>query len=105
LTDADDGKSITVRKGTTIVVVLNSTYWMFASSSNPGVLQPQGDPVTAPAPVGTCVPGGGCGTVSITYRAVGDGQATIAASRTSCGEAMTCTGKAGSYSVQVVVTG
>jgi hypothetical protein len=32
------------------------------------------------------------------------GTATVSASRVSCGEALRCTGKQGSYSVTIVVT-
>jgi hypothetical protein len=42
--------------------------------------------------------------VTVTYQAVGGGQATISAARTSCGEALRCTGNQGSYSVLVVVS-
>jgi hypothetical protein len=40
----------------------------------------------------------------MTSTAVGIGSAQISASRTTCGEAMQCTGKAGSFSVQILVT-
>ncbi len=103
LTDRDDGTTVSVTKGTTIVVVLNSTYWKFPNPPNPAVVQQQGDVVVTAAPPGTCIPGGGCGTSSVTSIAVGIGSAQISASRTTCGEAMLCTGKAGSYSVQIVV--
>jgi hypothetical protein len=93
-----------VAQGATIVVVLNSTYWKFPIPPNPAVLQAQGAVIVAPAPLGTCVPGGGCGTASMTSTAVGIGSAQISASRTTCGEAMQCTGKAGSFSVQILVT-
>jgi hypothetical protein len=102
LTEKDDGTIVSVAKGTTIVVVLSSTYWMFPNTPNPAVLQQQGGRTVAP---GSCPPGVGCGTASVTYTAVGSGGAQISASRTTCGEALLCTGKAGSYSVQVQVTG
>jgi hypothetical protein len=104
LTDKDNGTTVSVTKGTTIVVVLNSTYWKFPNPPNPAVVQQQGAVVVTPAPLGTCIPGGGCGTASMTSTAVGIGSAQISASRTTCGEAMLCTGKAGSYSVQILVT-
>lgn len=95
---------MTVAKGSTIQVVLASIYWMFPPAIKPSVLAPVGTPVTAPAPIGTCMPGVGCGTVTATYKAVGTGTATISASRTTCGEALVCTGDNGSWSVAVVVT-
>ncbi len=77
LVDSDNGTTVRVVKGTTIVVALSSTYWMFPAPPNAAVLQMVGAVTTMPAPIGTCVPGGGCGTVSVTYTAVGAGQATI----------------------------
>jgi hypothetical protein len=103
VTERNNGGTIVVVKGSTIQVVLSSIYWKFPTAPNPAVLQPLGDPVIAPAPVGSCVPGGGCGTVSVTYQVVGGGHATISASRTTCGEALACTGTEGSYSVLVNV--
>ena len=102
--DNDNGTTVRIGKGATVVVALSSTYWTFPNAPNPAVLQPVGDVTTTPAPIGTCVPGGGCGTVTATYKAVGGGQATIGAARTTCGEALRCTGNQGSYSVLVVVT-
>jgi hypothetical protein len=102
--DKDNGMTVRVRIGSTVVVVLNSTYWGFASPSNGAVVRQVGGVTTVPAPIGTCVVGGGCGTVSATYQAVAVGQSEISASRTTCGEALQCTGGAGSYSLQVVVT-
>jgi hypothetical protein len=105
LGDNDSGTTVKVARGMTILVVLNSTYWQFATPAAPAtVLAPVGSVVKSPAPIGSCVPGAGCGTVAATYQAVGTGQATISASRTTCGEALRCTGSAGSYQVTVVVT-
>jgi len=105
LADAENGKTVTVTRGTTIVVVLNSTYWTFPTAPDAAVLQQQGGSTVTPAPVGTCVPGGGCGTASVTYKVVGAGRSQVTASRTTCGEAMGCVGNAGSYAVQIVVAG
>jgi hypothetical protein len=105
LTETDDGTSISVAKGSTIIVVLSSTYWTYSTATNPSVLTRVAGPTTSPAHMGSCVPGAGCGTVSVTYRAVGVGHAQITASRTTCGEALACSGKAGAYAVQMMVTG
>jgi hypothetical protein len=102
LAEANNGRTITVAKGATITVVLVSTSWMF--SSLPGsVLQQVGPVAYAPAPINACVPGQGCGTVTVTYNAVGAGSARVNASRSQCGEARACTGSEGTYFVQVVV--
>lgn len=104
LADADTGRSVTVRRGGTVTVVLHSTYWTFAAPSNGSVVQAQGAPVVVADRQG-CVPGGGCGTVTAKYAAVGDGQATLSAHRDSCGEAMRCQGTAGDWRVTIVVAG
>ena len=97
-----DGRTLTLRRGQHLVVVLHSTYWEFAPSSNPGVLRAAGAPKTVPHPSG-CVPGEGCGTVTAVYVARRRGAAVVAASRTSCGEALRCSADAGSYVLHVRV--
>ncbi|MGH9125539.1 MAG: hypothetical protein ACRDZ8_12550 [Acidimicrobiales bacterium] len=101
LGDTDNGATIHVVTGTTVLAVLDSLYWTFSPTSPPGILTPAGNPV--PVTVAGCVPGEGCGTVTATYTATSAGTAIIAASRTSCGEARSCTGNEGRYSVTVVV--
>ena len=102
VTDTDSGRTIAVARGAELVVTLHSTYWTFAAASNPAVLQEVGQPVASP---GSCPPGVGCGQVTATFTAVGPGRADVTASRSSCGEALSCTGGAGSYRVSVVVSG
>ena len=100
--DGDNGRTVTVTQGQLLVVTLGSTYWTFQGSSDSGVLRQVGTPS---ASAGSCPPGVGCGRATDTYQAVGRGQATVTASRTSCGEALSCTGGAGSYRIAVVVSG
>lgn len=102
LDESAAGTTVTVRPGTQIVVVLHSTYWMFPTKPDPAILMQVG--ALAYAPTMPCIPGGGCGTVSATFQAVRAGQALISASRTSCGEAMGCTGNQGSFTVTVVIS-
>src|SRR5262249_28849687 len=102
VTDADNGRTVTVAPGDRLTVTLGSTYWTFSGSSNAAVLRQVGQPVASP---GTCPPGGGGGQVSGTFTAVQAGRADVTASRSSCGEALSCTGGAGSYRVTVVVGG
>jgi hypothetical protein len=99
--DADNGHTVTAARGDRVVVTLNSTYWKIDGGSDPAVLRQDGD--TAYAPAGNCVPGGGCGTATASFTAVGAGAARVTASRTSCGEAMGCTGGAGTFFVDVNV--
>lgn len=103
--EADNGGTLTLRPGGTLVVVLHSTYWQFNPPSNPAVVSSEGRPASSPAPMGSCVPGEGCGTVTARFRALTPGRSTVSAGRTSCGEALRCTGNAGSWSVTVVVSG
>ena len=102
--DADNGHALSVHVGDHLQVVLGSTYWQLSGSSDPAVLRPSSQPTVSPQP-GGCVPGGGCGTVSARFEAVAPGRADVTASRTSCGEALACTGAQGSYRVTVVVLG
>ncbi|MEA2500669.1 MAG: hypothetical protein QOD01_780 [Actinomycetota bacterium] len=99
--DANDGQTVTLHPGEHLRVALASTYWQIQPSSDPSVLRADGSPATSPSP--GCVPGAGCGTAEETFTAVAPGQATVVATRTSCGEAMRCQGSAGHYQVQVVV--
>jgi len=103
LTDKDKGTSVTVHVGDSIDVVLGSTYWTFLALSDTTVLRSDGSPDVVPQKTG-CVPGQGCGTVTAVFTAVGAGAATIAATRTSCGEAMGCTPSNGRYEVNVSVS-
>ena len=101
--EADNGRSVTVVVGSEITVQLANTYWMIGPSSDPAVLALVAGPTTSGAAPSACLPGMGCGLVTATFRALTPGQATISASRTSCGEALRCTGSAGAYGVTVVV--
>jgi hypothetical protein len=102
--DQDNGRVLSVHVGDHLRVVLASTYWQLAGSSDPNVLRPAGEPAVSPQPSG-CVPGGGCGSVTAPFDAVAAGRADVTARRASCGEALACTGAQGSYRVTVVVLG
>jgi hypothetical protein len=104
LSEADNGRSLSVHPGDTVTIVLHSTYWSFLASSNPAAVQAQGAPVVVPTLQG-CVPGGGCGTVTAHYRAVADGQAALAAHRETCGEALACAPNQKDWRVVITVTG
>lgn len=106
VTEADNGKTITVSAGSTVTLTLASTYWQVQGSSDAKILGPIGSPTVSAPPMGTtCVPGAGCGTVTAVFHAVAAGHASIVASRTSCGEAMMCQGSAGAFEVTIVVGG
>lgn len=104
LTDASNGTSITVARGSQVSVVLNSTYWSIAEPSNASVLVAQGSQQAAPGGPGCPkIPGSGCGTVSRSFLAQSAGTATLSASRSSCGEAMACSPAQSTWRATVVV--
>ena len=98
-----NGTSITLHTGQTLMVTLGSTYWTIQGSSDSLVLAPVGKSVTSPQSC-SAPPGSGCGTVSQAFRAARPGKAQVTASRVSCGEAMRCVGPAGQYQLTVQVT-
>jgi len=100
--DAANGHTVTLHVGDSLTVTLHSTYWGFAESSNSVVLVSDGVPAVSPSPSG-CVPGQGCGTVVAAFDANAVGTAVVRAARTTCGEALRCTGGAGSYHLTVKV--
>jgi hypothetical protein len=100
--DAQNGQSVKVHTGDVLRVTLDKTAWTFAPSSDPSVLEQQGDQVVAPT--GGCFPGMGCGTTTARYKALKPGTTIVNASRLSCGEARRCVGAEGIYQLTVVVS-
>jgi hypothetical protein len=80
--------AVSLHVGNRLRVALGSTYWRFTDvSANPAVESVGSTTITADP---NCIPGGGCGTAVHQYSAIGTGQVTITATRTSCGEALVC---------------
>jgi hypothetical protein len=104
VTEADNGHNVTVAVGSEITLELGNTYWQVQGGSDPAVLALVSGPTASGAAPSACLPGMGCGTVTAVFRALTPGQATITASRTTCGEAVLCTGSAGAYAVTIVVS-
>jgi hypothetical protein len=106
-TDTDNGTTRVLHRGDTLTVTLHSTYWTITGSSNSAVLVAQGPQRTQADPPSShhCVPGQGCGTVTESFTATGDGTADVGASRTTCGEAMRCTPAQSTWLLHVTVTG
>ena len=102
--DSQDGQSIMVHVGDTVRLSLDSTAWTISGSSDPAVVQPQGEQVVFSAPQGSCFPGMNCGTTTAEFRAMKRGASTVSATRVSCGEARLCVGAEGMYQVTIVVT-
>ncbi len=103
LTEANNQQLVRLHVGDRVQVVLSSTYWQIAGSSDPTVLRQSGGAATSPAP-GGCVPGQGCGAVTAAYDAIAPGQAHVSAGRTTCGEALLCSAGQSTYRVTVVVS-
>ena len=103
VTDTDNGHTLWVHVGSELKLILHNTYWQIAGSSSTAVLAPLGAAVYSGAGMISCIPGSGCGTVTQAFRAAGLGQATLTASRTTCGEVLQCTGTAGSFKVTIIV--
>ena len=101
-TEADNGRTVRLRPGQQLRVVLHSTYWTMKPVTPSQVLSAGGDPVISPQPSG-CVAGGGCGTVTAVYDVVAPGRTEVTATRTSCGEAMGCTAADATWTVTVLV--
>jgi hypothetical protein len=101
-TEGDNGRTLTLHRGQQMRVVLHSTYWTMRPAANAEVLAEAGQPVLDPKRTG-CVAGAGCGTMTAVYDAIAAGRVQVVATRTSCGEAMRCTGSAGRWSVTTIV--
>ena len=99
---ADNGRTMRLHRGSQLDVVLSSTYWRFQTVPEHHVLSGPSHVRVTPRPSG-CVPGEGCGTASARYVARSDGRTTVLATRSSCGEALGCTGSTGRFEVVVVV--
>jgi hypothetical protein len=105
-TDADNGHTVELAVGDRLVVRLASTYWTFAGVASGPLVKSGAASVSAAAPsaAGRCVAGQGCGSVSETFVAASPGRVVVSAGRTSCGEALRCTGPAGTYRVTLVIS-
>jgi hypothetical protein len=100
-TDQSNGQTLTLTVGQRLRVVLASTYWTLDQSSNPTVLDLEGQPTITPT--SGCVPGAGCGTAAANYTALAPGNARVTATRTTCGEAMSCGTTPQTYTLQIDV--
>ena len=102
LSEDDNHSTISVKKGTYLKLVLHSTYWQMNAPSS-DVLRQIAEPKYISDFAGH-IPGMGTGTVTMEYSVEKIGKAEITASRTSCGEALLCTGDQGQFSVTIQVT-
>jgi len=103
VTESDNGRSLLVHVGSEVKLVLHNTYWQISKSSDATVLAIVSGPTYSAAGPIACIPGTGCGTVTTVFRAIAVGQATVTASRTSCGEVLECKAPDGAFRVTFVV--
>jgi hypothetical protein len=103
--ESNNGRTVTLRPGDHLTVVLHSTYWRFNAPSDPAVVSADGDAVSAGSGPACGPPGSGCGTVTAHYTAGHDGKAVVSADRTTCGEALRCTPAQSHWSATVKVAG
>lgn len=102
VTERQNDRTVTLRRGQQLQVVLHSTHWEFQRVTNSAVLRLEHPPKVRPKP-SRCVTGGGCGTVTVAYLATAVGRAVVTAERKSCGEAMGCTAATGRFTIHVIV--
>jgi hypothetical protein len=101
--DADDGKTISLRQGQMLRVVLDGPSWQFAEPSDAKVLAPQGEPTYTQGENCAPLPGTHCGTMKAEFKALKTGAATVTALRAPCGEAFRCADEAAKYQLEVRV--
>ncbi len=102
--DASNGKTVRIGVGDQVTLTLASSYWKIRGSSAPGVLRQRGPvKLLAPSP-SSCPPGFGCRPVRAYFTALAPGTAVITAHRTTCGEALACTGSRGRFRLTVIVS-
>jgi len=100
-----NGKVVSARPGDRIELILSSSYWHVTGSSKTSVLRQDGRSVLLSRPR-SCpdIPGLGCVPVRADFTALAEGKATIAATRSVCGEALRCRPDQMRFTVTVVVS-
>jgi hypothetical protein len=102
-------KTFTIKRGTTLTLSLNSTYWTITPHAAGSVVASVGKANVKPifpgpnAPSRCQHPGSGCGTVTMHFKAIKIGKTSITATRVSCGEALLCSPAQQDFAVKVVV--
>jgi len=101
--DEANGTTVHLCVGQTLRLSLHSTYWQDIMSTPDSVLQTSGPTQAVTPSMGSCVPGGGCGTLITEFQGVAAGTAMVSAHRTTCGEALMCQPDQRAFSLTVVV--
>jgi hypothetical protein len=100
-----NGTTVDLSVGQTLLLQLHSTYWQDVTSSDPSTLRAMSPTVTPQPASSSCPPGGGCGSITVQFVALGPGTATVAASRQLCGEDVQCPSSDRSYTLLVKIAG
>ncbi len=110
LSEKNAAKTVAVKLGSRVELTLHSMYWGLAVPAKSSSLTSKGEPMLKPifpgssAPAGCKIAGSGCGTQTWEFMATKVGITHLVASRTTCGEAMRCTGANGRFAVTVKVS-
>jgi hypothetical protein len=110
LSEHNNNQTAKVRLGSQVTLTLHSMYWSLTPVKVKASLTEKGSVIKKPifpsptAPAGCHIVGSGCGSQSWTFIATKLGITHLRATRTSCGEAMLCTGSNGAYLVTLKVT-
>lgn len=110
LSEKNASKTVVVKLGSRVELTLHSMYWGLAVPAKRSSLTSKGQPILKPifpgpsAPAGCRIAGSGCGTQTWEFMATKVGITHLVASRTTCGEAMKCTGANGRFAVTVKVS-
>jgi predicted secreted protein len=110
LSEKNASKTVAVKLGSNVELTLHSMYWGLAVPAKSSSLTSKGAPILKPifpspsAPAGCKIAGSGCGTQTWEFAAKKVGTTHLVASRTTCGEAMKCTGANGRFAVTVKVS-
>jgi hypothetical protein len=109
LTEKNATKVVAVKFGGRVQLSLHSMYWHLTMPPKNASLTAKGLPILKPifpgptAPNGCRIAGSGCGTQTWVFTATKVGFTHLIATRTTCGEAMRCTGTNGRFEVTVKV--
>ena len=109
IAQADTGQIITVVKGSSFSLSLESSYWNLAKIKKTASVSQIGGVASTPippspsAPPGCAHPGSGCATLTWKFVAKKLGSTKLVATRESCGEALACTPEEQNFSVTIKV--
>lgn len=102
ISESSNNETVSVHVGDHVVVRLHSTYWTI-SNPTPSVLAKLSSSTIAGGVGCPKIPGMGCGVVSTTFRALRVATVKVSAHRSTCGEALRCTGTEGRWTAKIKI--